>query len=197
MIKQLTCVLILAAVSICGKNPAQVEVTQTIAFKIRVGDRELPEPITIGLFGKETPKTVENFFTLCTNENLEKNGKRMTFKNSIFHRVIPSFMIQGGDFTNFNGTGGASIWGEKFNDENFNVDHAPGVLSMANAGPNTNGSQFFITTASTSWLNGRHVVFGRVVSGMDTVYAVEKVGSSSGQTKEKVTVIDCYAVQSL
>ena len=193
MLKHLTTFLLLN-LTLCGTPASSAKVTQQISFKIQIGDKLIPEPITIGLFGSDTPKTVENFFTLCTNTDLEKNGKRLTFKNSIFHRVIPNFMIQGGDFTNFNGTGGASIWGEKFNDENFNVDHAPGVLSMANAGPNTNGSQFFITTAETAWLNGRHVVFGRVVAGMDTVYMVEKAGIPSGKTKEEVKIVDCFEV---
>ena len=197
MFKQLILALCLTLTITCGKNPKTVEVTQTVAFKIQIGDKLMEEPILIGLFGSETPKTVENFYTLCTNKDLEENGKRLTFVNSIFHRVIPNFMIQGGDFTNFNGTGGRSIWGEKFKDENFNVDHAPGVLSMANAGPNTNGSQFFITTADTAWLNGRHVVFGRIMNGMDTVYAVEKQGSGSGKTKVKITVVDCYDAETV
>ena len=196
MFKQLITTFLLTFLTTCGKSPQTAEITHTIAFKIQIGDTLVPEPITIGLFGTDTPKTVENFHTLCTNTDLEKDGKRLSFKKSIFHRVIPNFMIQGGDFTNFNGTGGRSIFGEKFEDENFNVDHSPGVLSMANAGPNTNGSQFFITTADTSWLNGRHVVFGRVVEGMDTVFMVEKVGTPSGKTSQKVTVVDCYEVQS-
>ena len=186
--------LLLINLTLCGTPAKSAQITQQVGFKIQIGDTLVPEPIIIGLFGSDTPKTVENFFTLCTNTDLQKNGKRLTYKNSIFHRIIPNFMIQGGDFTNFNGTGGVSIFGEKFKDENFNVDHAPGVLSMANAGPNTNGSQFFITTAETSWLNGRHVVFGRVVKGMDTVYMVEKVGTPSGKPKEEVKVVDCFEV---
>merc|ERR1712232_1218168 len=114
------------------------------------------------------------------------------YKNCPFHRIIPGFMCQGGDFTNFNGTGGRSIYGNKFEDENFDLDHTrPGLLSMANAGPNTNGSQFFITTSVTDWLNGKHVVFGEVMEGYDVVEKMEYVGSGSGRTMTAVTITDC------
>merc|ERR1712064_89299 len=127
---------------------------------------------------------------LCTGERgIGKSGKPLHFKGSAFHRVIPDFMCQGGDFTAGNGTGGESIYGSKFADENFTLKHTgPGILSMANAGPNTNGSQFFLCTAKTSHLNGKHVVFGKVSNGMDIVKAMESVGSDSGATSQRVVV---------
>jgi len=149
--------------------------------------------ITMELRADVAPKTAENFRSLCTGEKGEgKSGKPLHFKGSAFHRVIPDFMCQGGDFTAGNGTGGESIYGAKFADENFTLKHTgPGILSMANAGPNTNGSQFFLCTVKTQWLDGKHVVFGSVTDGMDVVKKIEAVGSQSGKTAKPVVIADC------
>ena len=180
-------ILLIALLSVCFCN--EEEITHKVFFDVSIGETPSGR-IVMGLFGKTVPKTVENFRALCTGENgIGKSGKPLHYKGSIFHRIIPNFMIQGGDFTNFNGTGGESIYGDKFNDENFKIKHStPGYLSMANSGPNTNGSQFFITTVTTSWLDGRHTVFGKVIEGMDIVKSLEGIGSSSGTPSKEVKI---------
>ena len=168
------------------------KVTSKVYFDMMIGDKKAGR-IVIGLFGEVVPKTAENFRSLCTGERGKgKKGKPLHYKGSVFHRCIPGFMIQGGDFTDGNGRGGESIYGGKFDDENFDLNHdAAGVLSMANAGKNTNGSQFFITTGPRQALDGGYVVFGRVLEGMEIVKAVEAVGSRSGKTSQTVTIVDC------
>jgi len=142
--------------------------------------------VTFELYSDDVPKTAENFRALCTGE------KGMGYAKSKFHRVIPDFMLQGGDFTHGTGVGGKSIYGEKFQDENFKFKHTkPGLLSMANAGPNTNGSQFFVTTVPCGWLDGKHVVFGEVVDGMELVEKIESFGSGSGKPTKAIVIEDC------
>ena len=163
-------------------------VHSTVFFDITIGGQPAGR-ITIELFD-DTPKTSENFRALCTGE------KGFGYKGSAYHRIIPGFMAQGGDFTAGNGTVGKSIYGNKFADENFELNHdKPYLLSMANAGPNTNGSQFFITFKETPWLNGRHTVFGEVIEGFDVVDALEKIGSGSGTTSKKAVIVDSGLLQ--
>jgi peptidylprolyl isomerase len=191
------CGIVLLAMPANGQGTALEPVTHTVFFDIEI-DGTPAGRIEFGLFGQTVPKTAKNFRALCTGEEgVGKSGKPLHYKGSSFHRVIPRFMCQGGDFTRGNGTGGESIYGEKFADENFQLKHdSPFLLSMANAGPNTNGSQFFITTALTPWLDGKHVVFGRVTKGDAIVRAIEKLGSQSGSTRSKITIADCGEIKS-
>lgn len=155
-----------------------------VFFDVTINDKPAGR-IVFHLYDDVVPKTAQNFRELATGQN------GYGYAGSGFHRVIPQFMLQGGDFTNHNGTGGKSIYGNKFDDENFQVKHTKaGQLSMANAGKNTNGSQFFITTIATTWLDGKHVAFGEVVDGYDVVSTIEKLGSASGTPQAKITIAD-------
>jgi len=171
--------------SLQNKNP---RVFFDVKYTDPVKKKEVVNRIEMELFKDVVPKTAENFRALCTGQN----SKSLTYKNSQFHRVIRDFMIQGGDFTRGDGTGGESIYGAKFADENFKLKHnEPFLLSMANAGPGTNGSQFFITTAKTEWLDGKHVVFGKVVSGTEFVRDIEKQETSRDRPSKPVVIVNC------
>jgi peptidylprolyl isomerase len=180
-------------------DAAAAEENVKVFLDIKIGDAD-PGRVEMLLFSKHYPKTAENFRALCTGEKGKgQSGKELSFNGSGFHRIIPGFMCQGGDFTRGNGTGGESIYGEKFADEwdSGYIGHTkPGLLSMANAGKNTNGSQFFVLLNAAKHLDGKHVVFGQVTSGMEVVREMEKVGSSSGSTSKKVVIADCGEVKS-
>lgn len=167
------------------------KITHQVFFDIEADGEKLGR-IVLGLFGETVPRTVENFRALCTGEKgTSQDGVTLSYKNSPFHRVIPGFMLQGGDFTSGDGRGGVSIYGDKFEDENFELKHEKkGLLSMANSGEDTNGSQFFITTVPTPWLDGKHVVFGEVISGYDVVEKIESFGSDSGETSRSIFIVN-------
>jgi len=169
-----------------------------VFLDVAIGDAE-PQRLEIELFANKVPKTAKNFLQLCTGESgMAKCGKPLHYKNTVFHRNIKDFMIQGGDFENSNGTGGESIYGQKFADENFSCSHlGKGYLSMANSGANTNGSQFFITYKTTSWLDGKHVVFGRVVKNVEFLVVLEAMENGPGdKPKLTTTIVDCGVLKS-
>ncbi len=152
--------------------------------------------IVFTLFAKDCPRTALNFYHLCKGDRSDESGKKLHYKGSKFHRVIPGFMSQGGDILNGNGTGSVSIYGKTFGDENFVFSHdQAGLISMANRGPNTNGSQFFITFADCGWLDGKHVVFGKISEGIEVLNEIEFTGSSSGKTKSDVVIEDCGVLE--
>ena len=163
-----------------------------VFFEVKIGQQKELKKIVFELFDDQVPKTAKNFRVLASGEQgVGKQGKKLHYQGSRFHRIIPGFMIQGGDFTAGNGTGGESIYGLKFKDENFKLKHdRPGLLSMANAGPHTNGSQFFITTVVTPWLDGKHVVFGQVLPKyMPIIKEIEAVGTRSGRPQQEVVIV--------
>ncbi|KAL9238385.1 hypothetical protein vseg_012815 [Gypsophila vaccaria] len=177
---------------IMQKVEEEPEITHRVFLDVDMDNQRLGR-IVIGLYGTVVPKTAENFRALCTGEKGKgSSGKPLHYKKTPFHRIIPGFMVQGGDIVHGDGKGGESIYGGTFRDENFKINHwRAGVVSMANSGRNSNGSQFFITTVKASWLDGEHVVFGRVIQGMDTVYAIEGgAGTYSGKPRKKVIIAD-------
>jgi len=199
VLQNIVCFLCYLVLVVYGNEEAKAKtkgpkVTNIVYFDITIGGEPMGR-IEVGLFGKTVPKTVKNFVELALRHEKEPStdGKLVGYKGSVFHRVINDFMLQGGDFTNGDGTGGKSIYGERFADENFKLKHyGAGWLSMANAGKDTNGSQFFITCKKTNWLDGRHVVFGKILKGMDVVRKIESTKTDSRDKPEKdVLIADC------
>lgn len=171
-------------------KPELPKITDKVFLEISIDD-EPSGRIVIGLFGEVVPRTAENFKRLCACDagKGKLSGIDLCYKNTPIHRIIPNFMIQGGDFTHHDGVGGESIYGGKFDDESFEVLHNKiNLVSMANAGTDTNGSQFFINTVKTSWLDGQHVVFGMILEGKDLISKLETLGTNSGKTRQKVMI---------
>jgi len=191
MIYITTCIILLAFASTIDANKKEVEITHKARFHISIGGQDAGV-IEMGLFGNIVPKTVANFVAFCSTPGYQ--GKSYT--GSKFHRVIKNFMLQGGDIVRGDGTGSISIYGSQFKDENFILKHTePGLLSMANSGPDSNGSQFFITTVPTSWLDGKHVVFGKVINGMDVVRRIEDGKTSSDRPVKDVVITKAEVMQ--
>ncbi|XP_042396131.1 peptidyl-prolyl cis-trans isomerase CYP21-1-like [Zingiber officinale] len=188
---------ILLGVSIINKEARfkvekEPEITHRVFLDVDIDGQHLGR-IVIGLYGEVVPKTADNFRALCTGEKKNGTGGRnLYYKGTKFHRIVSGFVIQGGDVTNSHGKGSESIYGGTFPDENFSVKHSrAGIVSMVNSGPDSNGSQFFITTVKASWLDGEHVAFGRAIQGIDTVFAIEGgAGTYNGKPRKKVTIVD-------
>ncbi|XP_054164882.1 uncharacterized protein LOC128962531 [Oppia nitens] len=184
-------VLFFAFIFFTQSEGREVEVTHEVIFDIRIGNKNVGT-VVMALFGKMTPRTVKNFVTLAD----PKGFKGMSYRGTKFHRVIPNFMIQGGDITSGDGRGSFSIYGDRFPDENFELKHTePGLLSMANAGKDTNGSQFFITVVPTPWLDGKHTVFGKVVEGMDVIHKIENLRTVDDRPVNEVVIVGTRVVQ--